>query len=305
MSQTSTTFLDAQLLQRLDQAALSAKHRIRGTLQGKRCSSQLGASLDFADYRLYTPGDDIRQLDWNAYGRTGKPFIKLFMDEQELIVNLYIDASKSMDFGSQGQQGISTGTNKFLYARQLAACIGYLTLSGYDRVSARLFGERIHEQLPMLRGKGSVQRLFQFLAAAQPTQRGDLSAAVRRPEAIPRLPGMTWLFSDFLYENGVEEALSYLRAAKQEVVAVQVLSPHEVNPSLSGDVRLVDSELGSGKEVAISGALLKAYRAAVQRYTESLRRFCHERDIAYILVTTDTPLTDTVFRTLRQGGFIR
>jgi uncharacterized protein (DUF58 family) len=104
--------LDSSLMLRLDSLSLAAKNRIRGTMQGKRRSRQLGSSQEFADYRIYTPGDDTRQFDWNVFGRTGKPFIKQFMDEQELQVNVYIDCSKSMDFGE--------GTaNKFLYARQL------------------------------------------------------------------------------------------------------------------------------------------------------------------------------------------
>ncbi len=149
--------LDPKLLLRLEQMSLAAKRRTRGTMQGKRRSKQLGASLEFADYRMYAPGDDIRRFDWGAYARTGKPFIKQFMDEQELQVNLYIDVTRSMGFPLEEAAG-----NKLMYARQLAACIGYMALSGYDRVSARLFSDRIVRELPMLRGKGSVHRLFRF-----------------------------------------------------------------------------------------------------------------------------------------------
>lgn len=295
------SFLDKDLMLKLEQISLSAKSRVRGTMQGQRRSKQMGTSLDFADYRLYSPGDDFRQLDWNAYGRTGKPFIKLFLDEQELQLHLYIDASKSMSFGSgeQGSQG-----SKFRYARQLAACIGYIALIGYDRVSACFFSHEINEKLPMLRGRGSAPRLFQFLAESEPQEQGDIAKAVMHPMAIPKQSGVTWLFSDYLYKSGVEETLTYLRAAGQDVVVVQIFSPEEVNPLLSGDLRLVDSEWGEGKEVAMSGKVLKAYQSELQQYTRSLQKFCFEKDIAYILTTTDSSLTDTIFRLFRSSGVV-
>jgi uncharacterized protein (DUF58 family) len=289
--------LDSSLMLRLDALQLAAKNRVRGTMQGKRRSRQLGSSQEFADYRLYTPGDDTRQFDWNVFGRTGKPFIKQFMDEQELQVNLYIDCSQSMEFGAGA-------TNKFLYARQLAACIGYISLAGYDRVSTRLFSDRIDQQLPMLRGKGSMHRLIQFLEQAAVESSGDLAAAMMQPAQLPRQPGVTWLFSDFLYESGIEDSLSYLLAARQEVVVVQVLSPMEMNPDIIGDLRLIDSESLSGKEVAVTGRVIKAYQEAVGQYTRGLQRFCHERNMAYVLTVTDTPLLDTIQRAFRQSGLL-
>ncbi|MBP1153799.1 MULTISPECIES: DUF58 domain-containing protein [unclassified Paenibacillus] len=291
--------LDPKLLLRLEQMSLAAKRRIRGTMQGKRGSKQLGASLEFADYRMYAPGDDIRRFDWGAYARTGKPFIKQFMDEQELQVNLYIDVSRSMGFPKD-----DAARNKLLYAQQLAACVGFIALSGYDRVSARLFSDRVERELPMLRGKGSAHRLFQFLSEAEAVSGGDIADAVMKSGAIPRQPGMTWIFSDFLYETGIEETLSFLLAARQEVVVVQVLSEEEVRPVLSGDLRLIDSEFGTGKEVAVTGRVIEAYRSAVRQYTQSLRRFCHERGMIYLLATTDVPVADTVQRSLRVNGLL-
>ncbi|WP_248924543.1 DUF58 domain-containing protein [Paenibacillus hamazuiensis] len=296
--------LNPGLLLRLERMSLAAKRRIRGNMQGKRSSKQLGASLEFADYRLYSPGDDIRRFDWGAYARTGKPFIKQFMDEQELRVHLYVDCSRSMDFGGGGAGSEQARASKFLYARQLAACIGYIALSGYDRVGVRLFGERIERELPLLRGKGSMPRLLGFLAEAETVPRGDLAQAVMRPGAVPRQPGMSWVFSDFLYESGVEESLGFLHAAGQEVVVVHILSEEEMNPKLSGDLRLIDSESGAGKEVAVTGRVLRDYRAAVHQYSQGLKRFCHERNMAYMLLTTGTPVEDAVQRSLRENGLL-
>ncbi|WP_058303168.1 DUF58 domain-containing protein [Gorillibacterium timonense] len=357
----SLLFPDPRDLYRLERMTLSSKSRIRGTIQGRRRSRQAGSSLEFADYRLYAPGDDTRQLDWNVFGRTGKPFIKQFLDERELQVHLYIDCSRSMDFGGEGggyvdpgsassSQGGSRGSadasdltkkpansgkpesgndyaaatgtgtnrdgnrrsgrtpaaaNKFLHARRLAASIGYLALAGYDRTDVRFFGERISRELPLLRGKGSAHRLFSFLEETETEPTGDIAAAIMSPLAVPKQPGMTWIFSDFLYETGVEEALGYLQAARQEVMVVQVLSPEEVSPELFGDLRLVDSESGTGKEVALSPKVLRAYKDAVQQYTTGLASFCRERGMGYAAALTDVPSMETLDRLFRSGGMIR
>ncbi|MDD9269995.1 DUF58 domain-containing protein [Paenibacillus sp. GCM10023248] len=296
--------LEPALMRRLDQLAIAAKNRIRGTMQGRRRSKDMGSSLEFADYRLYTPGDDTRQLDWHAYGRTGKPFIKLFMDEQELQVNLWLDASESMNFGGRAMDRARAGT-KWDYALQLAAGIGYLSLGRYDRVSAGAFATVMTKQLRPLRGKGSALRLFEFLGSCSAQGPGDIGAVFRNGAVLPRQPGMTWLFSDFLYEDGVEEALKYLLAAKQEVVVVQVLAREELSPGLSGELRLIDSESGEAREVAMSGKVLQAYSEAAQAYIQSLRAFCHGRGITYLLAVTDVPVSDFLLGELRRSGLVR
>lgn len=292
--------LDSGMLAKLERMSIMAKNRVRSAMQGRRKSRQTGASLDFADYRLYAPGDDVRMIDWNAYGRTGKPFVKLFLDERELAVRLWIDASASMNTGGER----SGGDNKLRHAKRLAACIGYMALAGCDRVGAGAFGERVSASLPLMRGKASAHRLFRFLGEIQPEQEGNLEKAFGEPGALPRQPGMVWLFSDFLYENGIHEALHRLQAARQEVVVVQVLSPEELRPDYAGDLRLVDVETGTGKEVAMSGRVLKAYREALEAYTHGLRAFCHERGIVYALAPTDVPPLEWIGSSLRTGGVL-
>jgi uncharacterized protein (DUF58 family) len=292
--------LGSEQLFRLERLSIAAKSRIRGTMQGKRRSQMLGASLDFADYRLYVPGDDTRQIDWNAFGRTGKPFIKLFLDEQELHVRLLVDVSASMNTGEDA----SGAGNKLAHAKRLAASIGYIALAGYDRVSAGVFGETVTASLPAMRGKGSAPRLFRFLAEAAPEPKGDLSRALARPGVLPRSPGMTWLFSDFLYESGVRETLNLLLAAKQEVAVIQVLSREELAPGYTGDLRLIDIETGTGKEVAMSARVLNLYRETLEAYTSELRAFCHERGIAYALAPSDVPPADWIQSELRASGIL-
>lgn len=303
--------LPPSLLPRLERLSIASKRRVRGTMQGKRRSGRFGSSLEFADYREYAPGDDIRRFDWGVYSRTGRPFVRQYWDEQELQVSLYVDVSASMDFGDNEASGRTeeqlSAWNKLNYAKRLAASVGYMALASYDRVQASLFSAELEGQLPPVRGKASAARLFSFLQAAEPSGQGNLAQALRRPQALPKQPGMAWIFSDFWLDRGMDElaeTLSYLLAAGQEIVLVHILSPEEISPALSGDLRLVDSELGTGKEIALTGKVLDTYRRTLQAYQAEIARFCNERAIYYVQTTTDLPLETGIFETLRGAGVL-
>lgn len=306
--------LPPEWLPRLERLSLEAKRRVAGTLQGKRRSRRLGSSLEFADYRVYTPGDDVRRFDWGVYSRTGKAFVRQFMDEQELTVSIYVDCSASMGTAisspmEPAAEGSAegNGSKKWLLARQLAASIGYMALSSYDRLQIACYSRSIHARLPIMRGKGSAHRLFSFLQGAETGDEGSLGAALAVPGALPRQPGMTWVFSDFWLEGGEEElfrALSLLSGTGQEVVLVHVLSREELEPKLTGDLRLVDSETMSGKEVALTGKVLEAYQEELERYRAMLSRVCAERGMSYVLIPADMPLADAMFGVLAGAGLV-
>ncbi|WP_334073704.1 MULTISPECIES: DUF58 domain-containing protein [Paenibacillus] len=290
--------LPPSLLPRLERLSLNSGRQVRGTAQGKRLSGRFGTSQEFADYREYTPGDDIRRFDWGVYRRTGRPFVRQYWDEQELMVSLYLDISASMDFGEE---------NKLHYAKKLAAAIGYMALAADDRVEGALFTDAIRQKLPAVRGKASALRLFRFLQEAEPSGPGNLRSALRSTASLPVRPGMTWIFSDLWLEDGVDalkDALSYLMAAGQDIVLVHVVSPAEIKPLFSGDLRLVDSELGTGKELAISGRFLESYAAEWKNYTGRISAFCMERGIRYVIIPTDLPLEKGIFETLRRAGIL-
>lgn len=298
-------FPDLSLLAQVERMSVSAGNRIKGTLAGKRRSSSLGGSQEFADYRPYSPGDDIRRLDWNVYGRTGRAYMRQYWDEQELNVHLYVDISRSMSFGGDA-------ACKLHYALRLAACVGYAALSGEDRASVKLFRERIVKELPPLHGRVSSTKLFQFLAEAMQRPEDEdsassaeaaaaaanMAAAFRESGGLPRRSGAAWIFTDAMFERGAEEAIVSLLAAGQQVVLIHLLSPEELSPELSGELKLIDSELGTGKEVAVGHKLLADYRSAVQSYRDDLQRICAERGAAYIFVNTGTPLDETIRHTL-------
>lgn len=297
-------FPNISLLAELERMNMTAGNRIKGMLAGKRRSSSLGGSQEFADYRPYTPGDDVRRIDWNVYGRTGRAYMRRYWDEQELYASLYVDVSRSMAFGG-------SIANKLQYALRLAASIGYIALCGDDRVTIKLFRERITKELPPLHGRVSSSKLFQFLAEAMQQSEADVPTEAKMTEeassmaalfqtaaALPRRSGAAWVFTDAMFEHGAEEAIVSLLAAGQRVVLVHLLSPDELNPDLSGELKLIDSELGTGKEVAVGHKLLADYRKAVDRYRNDLKRICAERGAAYIFVNTGISVEETLRRTL-------
>ncbi|SFE18217.1 Protein of unknown function DUF58 [Paenibacillus algorifonticola] len=314
-------FPDSSLLHRLERMKVAAGSRVKGTMAGKRRSSTLGGSQEFADYRPYAPGDDIRRLDWNVYGRTGRAYMRQYWDEQELTLHVYVDVSPSMNYG--GEQA-----SKLRCALQLAASGGYAALSGEDRIAIKLFGGTAPAELPSLRGRGSTARLFHFLAEALEQQSFQLDDGLKSPitgrgketehpaaalsmrEAIqlagqlPHRTGVTWIVSDAMYEAGIEDTLLSLLAARQQVVFLHLLSPEELNPSLTGELNLLDSELGTGKEVALGSRLLEQYRDTVNEYCNELKKLCAERGALYIFIDTSKPIEQTIQHTLLRAGVL-
>ncbi|UVI32588.1 DUF58 domain-containing protein [Paenibacillus spongiae] len=327
----SGLLLESSVIRLLERLSVSAKGRIRGTMQGKRRSRSLGSSLEFADFRPYVPGDDIRRIDWNVYGRSGRAFVRQYWDEQELQVHLMVDVSRSMSFDAQARNtggdgrhaatavasaGSSGSTSKLYYALQLAACVGYTALAGEDRVSARLFADTAREELPPLRGRGSSRRLFQFLTdawtASLQAQEGktatgndDMSSAFNSPSSLPRRSGQTWLFTDGLYAEGVDRVLSALTGAGQEVVFVHLLSPDELRPDLYGELRLIDSELQTGKDVALGTGVIESYLQALDAHRNEIRTLCGKRGAGYLFVDTGIPLERTIHGVFRASGLLR
>ncbi|MDO3408658.1 DUF58 domain-containing protein [Saccharibacillus sp. CPCC 101409] len=294
--------LGADWTARLDRLSLSTGRRVRGTRQGRRRSREMGASLEFADYREYSPGDDVRRFDWSVYGRTGRQVVRQFLDEQELQVTLYLDCSESMAFADEG------GPDKLSHAARLAASIGYMTLAAYDRLGVYRFGERIEGGLPLLRGRPAIHRMLSFLAESRAMGRGNIASAFADRSELPKLAGMSWIFSDCWTERGeeeLEETMARLQAARQEVVLVQVLTRGEIQPKLSGDLKLIDAELGTYKEAALTGRLVEAYEREFAAYRSRLAEFCARRGISYVLAPTDVPLGETVLQTMRGIGLIR
>ncbi len=300
--------LTPELLRRLEQFQLLAARRAKSSAKGERRSRARGQSVEFADYRTYVHGDDFRYLDWNLYGRLERLFLKLYEEERELPVRIFLDASESMTFGEP---------RKFDFARQVAAAVGYVALSGFDRVSVIPFPDlpygasadpaaRIAELaarggLRSVRGKRSAIQFFQNLTALTAGGPANLNEALRRGALEARHAGVAVVLSDFLDPAGYESGLTALVGRGFQVDLVQILAPDELSPAAFGDLRLVDSETGATQEVTFGRFRLKAYRQTVQNFMQRLREFCQARGINFFTASSNTDLQDLLLKHLRQA----
>lgn len=270
--------LDPDFLRKLDQLSLVARRVFPGTLRGERRSTRRGASVEFADYRNYTAGDDLRRVDWNVYARLEKLFLKLFVEEEDLHVYILLDCSRSMSFGSP---------SKLLYAKRLAAALSYIALGNLDRVGlGALNGSAVHTLTPK-RGKRAVFGIFDWLSSIQASGPTDLGESLRDFTRRTSRPGVLIVISDFLDENyrsGLAAALS----RRFEVTLLQVLDEEEVNPSLVGDLLLIDSENGDRREITMGQTLLKRYRERFAQFCKDIENFSTRYGCNYVRVTNQT-----------------
>jgi uncharacterized protein (DUF58 family) len=261
---------------------------------GGRRSKQRGTSVEFADYREYTPGDDLRQIDWNVFGRSEKLFVKLREDEESLTVHLLVDCSRSMDYGRH---------NKLMYARRLAAALGYTALSSQDQVEAVGFSERLTTHLPPLRSKGQTGRLFNFLSDLRPAGGTDVKSALRAYTAMHRRSGLAVLLTDLLNPGGLEGLTSLLDRGF-EVVLLHLLDPLESDPEALGEVELLDRENGEKVRMSLDAAMVESYRRRLTEWIGETEAYCARRSVRYLTVSTAMPLEDLIFHQLRTRRIV-
>jgi uncharacterized protein (DUF58 family) len=304
-----TALLTPDLLRRLEQFQLLAARRAKSSARGERRSKARGQSVEFADYRNYVAGDDFRYLDWNLYGRLDKLFLKLYEEERELPVRIFLDASESMTFGAPP---------KFDFARQVAAAVGYVALCGFDRVSVCVFPDAGAETsgldaaalsaeqaarggLRAVRGRKSALEFFKNISAVTARGAANLNEALRRGAIEARQAGVAVLLSDFLDPAGYEAGLNALVGRGFQVNAIQILAPEEFAPPAFGDLRLVDAETGALQEVTFGKFRLKAYQQTVRNFCQRLREYCQGRGINFFSVLSDIPLEQLLLKQLRQS----
>lgn len=288
--------LDPEFMNRLDRLDLISRKIFAGKMKGERRSKRKGESVEFADYRNYVTGDDLRFLDWNIYARLDRLFLKLFLEEEDLHVCVLIDLSKSMDWGSP---------HKGLYAKRVAAALAYIGLANYDRVSLYAYADGLIGEQTGLRGKRLMPQIVRFLERAPIDGRGNFAAAARDFTLRHRQSGIVVLVSDFLDKGGFENGMRYLVSKKLDLYAVQILSPDEIDPPFDGDLRLVDVEDDDLAEVTVNRALLERYKANLQAYCESVRDYCTRRGVHYLFTSTAVPFDQLVLNYLRRKGLVK
>ncbi len=290
------SLLTPEYLRRLDRLELQTRRVLGGQIKGERRSRRKGISIDFADYRHYTRGDDLRFIDWNIYGRLDRLFIKVFYEEQDLQCNVLLDSSRSMDFGDP---------NKFLFARQIAATLGYVGLSNHDKFGVACFSGKTGEQFRPTRGHHQIRRMLGFLDSVKADGSTSLESACRDLAKRPGLRGIVVVVSDFLDPSGFEPALRRLIRDGLDVYVLHVLAPQEIEPEIGGHVELLDSETGHKVELTVNARLKEIYMRNVQAYCSQIHDYCSHYGMSYSLVRTDVPIEELAIKRLRETGLVK
>jgi uncharacterized protein (DUF58 family) len=285
--------LEPALLRRLEALALQVRRAVSGQMGGERRSRRRGQSVEFADYRNYTPGDDFRLIDWNAYARLDRFMLRLFVAEEELPLSLFVDLSGSMDWGKP---------NKADTARQLAGAIAYVALAALDRVRLTVFAEGETSGGAPSRGRRAAATLFSRL---QSFPAGGVTNYEKLVWPIGRQrPGMTVLITDGLGESPLDPALTALQRAQQEGAVLQLLAPQELTPDWSGDARLRDAETGVEREFTATPVTQAGYVKSLAQRTDEIERAAHRRGLRFARLSTSEPIDQMVQVTLRRIGLL-
>jgi uncharacterized protein (DUF58 family) len=288
--------LEPDFLVRLEQLELVSRKIFVGKMKGERLSKRKGQSVEFADYKNYVVGDDLRFLDWNLFARLDKLFIRLFLEEEDLHVYFLLDNSLSMDFGTP---------TKLRYAKQLAAALGFVGLVNSDRVVVEAFNDRLTQSMPPLRGRRSLWRMLNFLDKVEPAGPSDMAKSLRSFSLKCSGKGIVVVLSDFMDKGGYEEALRYLVARQMDVYAIQIMSQEEIEPDVAGDLKLVDVEDDDVAEITVSRALLDRYKKNLAAYRAALYEFCTRRGVTCLFTSNRVPFETLVLTYLRQRGLVR
>ncbi len=296
---TVDQLIDSTLMAKLDQVDILSRKIFAGKLQGERRSKKRGVSVEFADYRHYVHGDDLRFVDWNIYARLDKLFLKMFLEEEDLSLIIALDCSASMDWGDP---------NKFFFMQRLAMALGYIGLINHNRVTLYAFNDEEVLPLSSLRGRRRTKEIGQWLLDLEVMGSSEFDQAMRTIALNRQGKGVMIILSDFLFKEGYEQGLRYLSGRGFDTFALQVLSPQEIDPGkhgMTGDLRLTDTEDDDTADVTVSAPLLRRYRTNLDAYCGNLREFCVRRNMTHVMIDTATDLTTLILEYLRQRGLLK
>ena len=293
------SILNDAFFSRLETLALEMRPDLAGFFGGKHLVRTYGQTVEFADYREYQLGDDIRRIDWNLYSRFEKYFLKLFTDERQMHTQIFIDCSASM--GRDNEE-------KADYAIAIAAALGYLSVHNMDKVSFKLMkGEKSEDPFGTIVGKRAFFNAISTLSELEFDGESDLREAVVNTPNTGSNDGLTVIISDFFTDSQWQKAVDYLCYKKRQVLLIQVVTPEEVDPSYTGRVHLIDVESESMEDernmkIKIDRAFQNAYELAMDEIQEDLRSFCNSRGASYITLCTDQPIEKALFKELLKVG---
>lgn len=295
------SYLNDGFFSRLEALTLELRANLGGFFGGKHLVRTYGQTVEFADYREYMLGDDIRRIDWNLYSRFEKFFLKLFTDERQMHTQIFLDCSASM--------GKNT-PEKADYAIAIAAALGYLSVHNMDKVSFKLMKEnRSEDNTGVIVGKRA------FFDAVTGLEKIDFDGDANINKAIINCPslggndGLAVIISDFFTESDWKKAVDFLTFKKKQVLLIQILTPDEIDPSYTGRVHLIDAEAeniedGKNMKIKIDRSHQRAYEQALANQREELRSFCASRGADFISICCDQPIEKVLFKELLKVGIM-
>lgn len=279
--------IDSKFMSLLETLTLKIRLALKNSQLGSKRSTAKGSSVEFSDYREYTPGDDFRRIDWNALARFEKVFIKLFMEEQESPITIFYDQSASMGMEDKRETAV-----------KVAATFAYLALAEYDTTSLLTFSDGISTMLTGLRGKSSFNKLVTVLENGECKDETDLYKSVSAWQGKFR-KGVTVIVSDFMYDHRLEEVIKLLTFKKQKVILCHVLSSEELSPNIEENVRLVDAESNMYMNLDAGAEVTKIYQGALSMYMKRIDGICSKYRSEHIIIDTSQPIENFI-RTLNK-----
>lgn len=285
---------DSDFLRRLEYLSLVSRRVFRGKLLAQRRTKQLGGGIEFADHREYSRGDDLRYLDWNIYARFGDVLLKRFQEEEDLHVYILLDVSRSMHNGS---------SEKFDYARRLAAALAYIALADMDRVSIFAYADDVKDVLPLTRGKDRILTVLRFLENLTPSGESTrlkpiASSLAQRAQRA----GLAVIISDLYDQQGFRDGVDLLRYRRFEPHLIQLHTREEAHPTMLGDIELRDVETGELRKLTITERKLRQYEQVFAEFLQSIESYCRAYSLSCTRTTTDLPFDELILRMMRAAG---
>ncbi|MBE7093502.1 MAG: DUF58 domain-containing protein [Clostridiales bacterium] len=289
--------INEEFLQQLERLQMLVKNNVAGMFGGNRQSKSFGSSCEFADYRDYIAGDDVTKIDWNAFARFDKLYLKLYLDERQMHTRIYIDASRSMEYGDG---------KKALQAIRVAAAIAYLSVCEMDKVSIFAVKEnKIEDVVVGMVGKDAYMHSILKLNEIEFSGDCCISEAIL-PSSVGYGDGMSVILSDFLTDNDFETVIDHLADKKRHVVCMQILSKEELLPQVRGKVHFFDSENADRfYRKNIDKEIITAYKKALAWATDRIRNYVGARGGDYLLVSAEESVTKIFFENLVEMGVLK
>lgn len=281
-----------EYLAKLDTMNISLSSIVDNFYIGTRKSNKNGISVEFSDFKEYTIGDDMRHADWNSYARTERLYIKRFKEEKQASVNIFLDTSKSMDYGNE---------NKGYYSKLIAASIAYIALKNSDNVNIYICNELLKLNKINISSKKLFLDIINFLDNIKFDGKTNLSQSISELSVIKLKKGISFILSDFFSQDGYKNSVKSLKYKKQEVILIHILSPQEIFPQHEGNIKFVDSETQEIREVTVNERILQEYKTILKEFQNEIKEFCLGLGVGYKQISTDSSIID-IFNIYKNLG---